>query len=92
MTISKQQQRKPRVIDVGCGPGIYVSALQARGVDAIGVDIDPWTPCIVADLRQAGLEIWENVQCYLQEHEIEELREHLADQIAMFEGEKEVQP
>lgn len=45
-----------------------------------------------ADLREAGLEIWENVQFYLQQHEIEELREHLAEQIAMFEGEKEVQP
>lgn len=46
----------------------------------------------LADLRQAGLEIWENVQFYLQEHEIEELRDHLAEQIAMFEGEKGVQP
>lgn len=45
----------------------------------------------LADLREAGLEIWENVQFYLQQHEIEELREHLAEQIAMFEGEKEVQ-
>lgn len=43
-------------------------------------------------LRSAGREIWENVQCYLQEHEIEELREHLADQLEMFEGDKEVQP
>lgn len=46
----------------------------------------------LADLRQAGLEIWENVQFYLQAHEIEELREHLADQIAMFEGAKEIRP
>lgn len=46
----------------------------------------------LADLREAGLEIWENVQFYLQEHEIEELRDHLAEQIAIFEGEKEVQP
>jgi len=56
MTTSKQQ-RKPRVIDVGCGPGIYVSALQARGVDAIGVDIDPWTPCIVADIFSAEFKL-----------------------------------
>lgn len=45
----------------------------------------------LADLKEAGLEIWENVQFYLQEHEIEELRAHLAEQLAMFEGEKEVQ-
>lgn len=42
------------------------------------------------ELRAAGREVWENVQCYLQEHEIEELRAHLAEQLAMFEGEREV--
>lgn len=45
----------------------------------------------LADLMEAGLEIWENVQFYLQEHEIEELRAHLAEQLAMFEGDKGVQ-
>ena len=50
MIISKQEQQKLRVMDVGCGPGIYVKALQERGIDAIGVDIDPWTPCIVANI------------------------------------------
>lgn len=46
----------------------------------------------LADIKEAGLEIWENVQFYLQQNEIEELRAHLAEQLAMFEGEKEVQP
>lgn len=44
------------------------------------------------ELKEAGLEIWENVQFYLQARQIEDLREHLADQLEMFEGEKEVQP
>jgi regulator of replication initiation timing len=44
------------------------------------------------DLRAAAKEIWEGTQFYLQQHEIEELRDHLADQLEMFEGEKEVQP
>lgn len=43
------------------------------------------------ELRAAAKEIWEAAQFYLQAHEIEELRDHLADQIAMFEVEKEVQ-
>ena len=34
----------PRVIDVGCGPGIYVEALRNAGMDAIGVDPDPSCP------------------------------------------------
>ena len=29
------------VLDVGCGPGRHVVALQARGVDALGIDISP---------------------------------------------------
>jgi len=28
-----------RVIDIGCGPGIYVKALQDAGIDAEGIDI-----------------------------------------------------
>lgn len=33
-----------RVLDVGCGPGIYVAALAQQGLDAHGVDVDPATP------------------------------------------------
>lgn len=33
-----------RVLDVGCGPGIYVDALRAVGFDANGVDPDPQSP------------------------------------------------
>jgi 2-polyprenyl-3-methyl-5-hydroxy-6-metoxy-1,4-benzoquinol methylase len=28
------------VLDVGCGPGIYVDALRSRGISAIGIDTD----------------------------------------------------
>jgi ubiquinone/menaquinone biosynthesis C-methylase UbiE len=28
-----------RVLDVGCGNGVYLRALRARGIDAIGVDL-----------------------------------------------------
>jgi ribosomal protein L11 methylase PrmA len=30
-----------KIIDVGCGPGVYVKELIDLGIDAIGVDIDP---------------------------------------------------
>jgi len=30
-----------RILDVGCGPGLYVEALRAQGHDAIGIDPDP---------------------------------------------------
>lgn len=33
-----------RVLDVGCGPGIYVQALLDLGIQATGVDIDPRCP------------------------------------------------
>lgn len=33
-----------RILDVGCGPGIYVQALRDQGFQADGVDIDPATP------------------------------------------------
>lgn len=29
------------VLDVGCGPGIYVDAMRERGIEATGIDIDP---------------------------------------------------
>jgi 2-polyprenyl-3-methyl-5-hydroxy-6-metoxy-1,4-benzoquinol methylase len=38
------------IIDVGCGPGIYVKALQEAGINAEGVDIDPSSPCTKIDI------------------------------------------
>lgn len=39
-----------RVLDVGCGPGIYVDALREAGVDAVGVDLDPRSPHEICDI------------------------------------------
>ena len=33
-----------RIIDVGCGPGIYTTAMIDCGIDAVGVDIDERMP------------------------------------------------
>jgi hypothetical protein len=32
---------KAKILDVGCGPGIYVEAMHFAGLDAHGVDSDP---------------------------------------------------
>ena len=42
--------RALRVLDVGCGPGIYVKAMREAGIDADGVDLDPWCPYTVCDV------------------------------------------
>lgn len=39
-----------KILDVGCGPGIYVKALQDAGMIAEGVDIDPSSPCTKIDI------------------------------------------
>lgn len=36
--------RNIRILDVGCGPGIYVAALRQAGFQADGVDPDPRSP------------------------------------------------
>jgi len=33
-----------KIIDVGCGPGIYVKALRDSGHEVIGIDPDPKCP------------------------------------------------
>jgi SAM-dependent methyltransferase len=33
--------RHARILDAGCGPGRIAGALQARGHDVVGVDVDP---------------------------------------------------
>lgn len=30
-----------RVLDVGCGDGLYVEAMRAKGINAVGIDVDP---------------------------------------------------
>ena len=39
-----------RIIDVGCGPGIYVKALLEKGHDATGIDIDRNNPYDKVDI------------------------------------------
>jgi len=39
-----------RIIDVGCGPGIYVKALIDTGHDVTGIDIDKSNPYVKMDI------------------------------------------
>jgi len=39
-----------KILDVGCGPGIYVKALKEAGIEAEGVDLDPLCPYVVMDV------------------------------------------
>jgi len=39
-----------KILDIGCGPGIYVKALREAGVEADGVDLDPRCPYEVMDV------------------------------------------
>jgi SAM-dependent methyltransferase len=46
-----------KIMDVGCGPGIYVKALREAGVEADGVDIDPGCPYLIMDIFSAEFEM-----------------------------------
>lgn len=51
--------KKQVVLDVGCGPGIYVTKLREAGITAYGVDIDPRCEpvphCYVVDITDRKL-------------------------------------
>ena len=39
-----------KVLDVGCGPGIYVGALKDINIDATGIDVDKKNPYLKIDI------------------------------------------
>lgn len=70
-----------RVIDVGCGPGIYVTALRNMGITADGVDIDESCPFDVVDVfSDAFLERYKGYDICLCLEVAEHLPERLADE------------
>jgi SAM-dependent methyltransferase len=47
-----------RMLDLGCGPGLYARRLAARGVAVTGIDLSPTSVAYaVGDAREAGLAI-----------------------------------
>ena len=56
-----------RVIDLGCGPGLYANRLAGRGVQVTGVDISPRSIEYAREqARQAGLDIDYRLGDYLE--------------------------
>jgi O-antigen chain-terminating methyltransferase len=47
---------KKRVLDLGCGRGIFLELLRDRAIDGYGIDLDPR---MVAQCRERGLEAFE---------------------------------
>lgn len=61
--------RGARVVDIGCGRGEFLELARERGVDAIGVDLDP---DMAAFVRAKGFEVEEaDGTAFLHEHERE---------------------
>ena len=72
-----------KVLDVGCGPGIYVKALQEAGIDAEGVDIDPASPCTKIDIFSDRFrsKYWGQFDVALCLEVAEHIPERLADKL-----------
>src|SRR5882724_3733455 len=50
------QWRRPlQVLDVGCGPGLFLDVAQARGWQTTGIEIDP---TLAEAVRVRGHEVW----------------------------------
>lgn len=35
----ENQEERPRVLDVGCGPGLYIKAFYSMGIECVGIDV-----------------------------------------------------
>jgi hypothetical protein len=69
-----------KILDIGCGPGIYVKALNEAGVDASGVDLDPRCPYDVMDVFSDAFD-----QKYAGKYDLAmciEVAEHLPESMA----------
>jgi SAM-dependent methyltransferase len=68
-----------RIIDVGCGPGIYVDALINQGHEVIGIDVDKNTPYTRCDVFSDEFLKYDNFDLCLCLEVAEHLPERLAD-------------
>jgi 2-polyprenyl-3-methyl-5-hydroxy-6-metoxy-1,4-benzoquinol methylase/predicted RNA-binding Zn-ribbon protein involved in translation (DUF1610 family) len=49
---------RPRVLDVGCGPGVFIDVARERGLDAAGVELNEQN---VADMRARGITVYDRL-------------------------------
>ncbi|MBU0515275.1 MAG: methionine biosynthesis protein MetW, partial [Proteobacteria bacterium] len=47
---------RPRVLDVGCGPGVFIDVARERGFEAAGVELNQQN---VADMRARGITVYD---------------------------------
>jgi len=72
-----------KIIDVGCGPGIYVQALRELGYDVIGIDPDKRCPETIKSMFDEDgkydlaicLEVAEHIDPYEADYVVEKLTE-----------------
>jgi SAM-dependent methyltransferase len=48
-----------RAVDVGCGPGFLVQALQARGIQSEGLDVSPYALSIAPEEVKDKVHLWD---------------------------------
>lgn len=79
---------RPRVLDVGCGPGIFIDVARDGGFEAVGVELNQQN---VADMRARGITVYEKPldQCGLDEGSFDlislwEVLEHIVDPKALL--------
>lgn len=59
-------RRGTRVLDLGCGPGLYAARMAAIGCDVTGIDISPRSLAYATDhAREAGLPITYRLESFL---------------------------
>lgn len=80
---------KGRLLDVGCGNGIYLLYMQALGWDAVGVDPDP---SAVEACHQAGLTAYAGTlesqhfpEAYFDAITMSHVIEHVSDPVALLQ-------
>ena len=70
-----------RILDVGCGPGIYVDALRSAGLRADGVDPDPLCPYDKLSVFHPQFEMYTGYDLCMCLEVAEHIDEALADQL-----------
>jgi glycosyltransferase involved in cell wall biosynthesis/SAM-dependent methyltransferase len=82
----KQEYGDKKIIDVGCGPGIYVNEMRSHYLDAIGLDIDDRLPQKDYLFKQSLFDTKEKADVVIclevAEHISSELNEQIVDSIS----------
>jgi 2-polyprenyl-3-methyl-5-hydroxy-6-metoxy-1,4-benzoquinol methylase len=70
-----------KILDVGCGPGIYVTALKHINIDATGIDLDRKNPYIKLDIFSKEFLEHTDYDLTMCIEVAEHIPEHLGDEL-----------